>query len=77
MPYRMNRANTRKESYTRTGPPGFSLSPIQGKIVAAHVLLDDRPIDFTQEHMRSLVTFAQTDWLIVLASSAIDNHHKF
>jgi hypothetical protein len=77
LPYRMNRANTRRGSYTRTGPPGFSLSPTQGKIVAAHVLLDDRAIDFTQKHMRSLVTFAQTDWLIVLASSAIDNHHKF
>ena len=77
MLYGMNRAKTRKESHTRTGPPGFSLSPTQGKIVAAHVLLDDRPIDFTQKHMRFSVTFAQTDWLIVLASGAIDNHHKF
>ena len=77
MPYRMNLVNTRKESYVRTGPPRPHFSPIQGKIVAAHVLLDSRPIDFIQKQMRSSVTFAQTDWLIVLASSAIDNHHRF
>jgi hypothetical protein len=77
LPYRMNLANTRKESYVELGRPALTFLRSKAKIVAAHVLLDSRPIDFTQKQMRSSVTFAQTDWLIVLASSAIDNHHRF
>jgi hypothetical protein len=59
------------------GRPALTFLRSKAKIVAAHVLLDSRPIDFTQKQMRSFVTFAQTDWPIVLASKAIDNHYRF
>jgi hypothetical protein len=59
------------------GRPALTLLRSKARSLRPIVLLDSRPIDFTQKQMRSCVTFAQTDWLIVLASSAIDNHHRF
>jgi hypothetical protein len=51
----MNLANTRKESYVELGGPALTFLRSKAKIVAAHVLLDSRPIDFTQKQMRSSV----------------------
>jgi alpha-L-fucosidase len=58
--------------------PLLALPPIQGKIVAAHVLLDNHSIDFTQNTDGVVLkvpspTQNETDRVIVLALSKTDN----